>query len=74
MDDNGTYLGNIYIYGIYKECIANISIDIYDIKSSDTQTPFRDLENVYVYRSWLCLGISLDLYTLRFPCVFAVRV
>ena len=30
MDDNGTYLGNIY--GIYKECITNISIDIYDIK------------------------------------------
>ena len=30
MDDNGTYLGNIY--GIYKACIANISIDIYDIK------------------------------------------
>ena len=29
MDDNGTYLGNIY--GIYKECITNISIDIYDI-------------------------------------------
>ena len=29
MDDNGTYLGNIY--GIYKACIANISIDIYDI-------------------------------------------
>ena len=37
MDDNGTYLGNIY--GIYKECITNISIDIYDIKQSDTQTP-----------------------------------
>ena len=37
MDDNGTYLGNIY--GIYKECITNISIDIYDIKYSDTQTP-----------------------------------
>ena len=37
MDDNGTYLGNIY--GIYKECITNISIDIYDIKESDTQTP-----------------------------------
>ena len=32
MDDNGTYLGNIY--GIYKECITNISIDIYDIKSA----------------------------------------
>ena len=30
MDDNGTYLGNIY--GTYKECITNISIDIYDIK------------------------------------------
>ena len=30
MDDNGTYLGNIY--GIYKECITDISIDIYDIK------------------------------------------
>ena len=30
MDDNGTYLGNIY--GMYKACIANISIDIYDIK------------------------------------------
>ena len=29
MDDNGTYLRNIY--GIYKECITNISIDIYDI-------------------------------------------
>ena len=29
MDDNGTYLGNIS--GIYKECITNISIDIYDI-------------------------------------------
>ena len=29
MDDNGTYLGNTY--GIYKECITNISIDIYDI-------------------------------------------
>ena len=27
---HGTYLGNIY--GIYKECITNISIDIYDIK------------------------------------------
>ena len=26
---HGTYLGNIY--GIYKECITNISIDIYDI-------------------------------------------
>ena len=25
----GTYLGNIY--GIYKECITNISIDIHDI-------------------------------------------
>ena len=25
MDDNGTYLENIY--GIYKECITNISID-----------------------------------------------
>ena len=37
MDDNGTYLGNIY--GIYKECISNISIDIYDIKQSDTQRP-----------------------------------
>ena len=37
MDDNGTYLGNIY--GIYKECITNISIDIYDIKQSDSQTP-----------------------------------
>ena len=37
MDDNGTYLGNIY--GIYKECITNISIDIYDIKQSVTQTP-----------------------------------
>ena len=31
MDDNGTYLGNRY--GIYKECITNISIDIYDIKN-----------------------------------------
>ena len=30
MDDNGTYLGNIY--GIYKACITNISIDIYDMK------------------------------------------
>ena len=30
MDDNGTYLGNIY--GIYKECITNISINIYDIQ------------------------------------------
>ena len=30
MDDNGTYLGNIY--GIYKECITNISIDTYDIQ------------------------------------------
>ena len=29
MDDNRTYLGNIY--GIYEECITNISIDIYDI-------------------------------------------
>ena len=29
MDDNGTYLGNIY--GIYKACITNISIDTYDI-------------------------------------------
>ena len=28
MDDNGTYLRNIY--GIYEECIINISIDIYD--------------------------------------------
>ena len=28
---HGTYLGNIYIYGIYKECITNISIDTYDI-------------------------------------------
>ena len=28
MDDNGTYVGNIYV--IYKECITNISIDIYD--------------------------------------------
>ena len=40
MDDNGTYLGNIY--GIYKACIANISIDIYDIKYkiiTHTQTP-----------------------------------
>ena len=27
---NGTYLGNIY--GIYEECITNISINIYDIK------------------------------------------
>ena len=27
MDDNGTYLGNIY--GIYKECIPNISINIH---------------------------------------------
>ena len=31
MDDNGTYLGNIY--GIYKACITNVSIDIYDIKN-----------------------------------------
>ena len=31
MDDNGTYLGNIC--GIYKECITNISIDIYDTVS-----------------------------------------
>ena len=30
MDDNGTYLENIY--GTYKECITNISINIYDIK------------------------------------------
>ena len=40
MDDNGTYLGNIY--GIYKECITNISIDIYDIKYeiiTHTQAP-----------------------------------
>ena len=37
MDDNGTYLGNIY--GIYKESITNISIDIYDIQKSDTQAP-----------------------------------
>ena len=29
MDDNGTYLR--HIYGIYKECITNISIDMYDI-------------------------------------------
>ena len=34
MDDNGTYLGNIY--GIYKECITNISIDIYDIYGAAT--------------------------------------
>ena len=34
---HGTYLGNIY--GIYKECITNISINIYDIKRSDTQAP-----------------------------------
>ena len=27
MDDNGTYLGNIY--GIYKECITDILMDIY---------------------------------------------
>ena len=32
MDDNGTYLGNIY--GIYRECITNISIDIHDITIS----------------------------------------
>ena len=37
MDDTGTYLGNTY--GIYKECITNISKNIYDIKQSDTQTP-----------------------------------
>ena len=37
MDDNGTYLGNIY--GIYKECVTNLSIDIYGIKQSDTQAP-----------------------------------
>ena len=37
MDDNGTYLENIY--GIYKQCMINISINIYDIKQSDTQTP-----------------------------------
>ena len=40
MDDNGTYLGNIY--GIYMECITNISIDIYDIKYriiTHTHTP-----------------------------------
>ena len=35
MDDNGTYLGNIY--EIHKECITNISINIYDIKQSETQ-------------------------------------
>ena len=37
---HGTYLGNIY--GIYKACIANISIDIYDIKYkiiTHTQAP-----------------------------------
>ena len=37
---HGTYLGNIY--GIYKECITNISIDIYDMKYkiiTHTQAP-----------------------------------
>ena len=29
-ETHGTHLGNIY--GIYKECITNISMDIYDIK------------------------------------------
>ena len=37
MDDNGTYLGNIY--GIYKECITNISIDIYDINNQTHRPP-----------------------------------
>ena len=36
MDDNGTYLGNIF--GIYKECITNISIDMYDITINIHQT------------------------------------
>ena len=40
MDDNVTYLGNIY--GIYRACTTNISIDIYDTKYkiiTHTQAP-----------------------------------
>ena len=39
MDDNGTYLGNIY--GIYKECITNISIDIYDVNNQTHRRRLR---------------------------------
>ena len=46
MDDNGTYLGNIY--GIYKECITNISEKI------KAETCFADED----LSSWTGLGRS----------------
>ena len=57
MDDNGTYLGNIY--GIYKACIANISIDIYDIKYKIiTHTHRRRLRRP---PHWVCAGALVGL-------------
>ena len=37
MDDNGTYLGNIY--GRYKEYLRKIKKNMYDRKYSETQAP-----------------------------------
>ena len=50
MDDNGTYLGNIY--GIYKECITNILMDI-------LMDMYGYIINIYGYISYTCLIYSI---------------
>ena len=83
MDDNGTYLGNIY--GIYKECITNISIDIYDIKYqiiTHTQTQWGGrrrrrlcvwifyIINIYGYISYTFPIYSIYIFSKYDPCIF----
>ena len=72
MDDNGTYLGNIY--GIYKECITNISIDIYDLSEKKPCESF-----VYVLFGRVLVTFLMRFFQrffcnvcLRFPTFFWV--
>ena len=72
MDDNGTYLGNIY--GIYKECIANISLDIYDItinihqyihqthRPNGAAAEGAPVFPIILYQRYLCIFLIYSIY------------
>ena len=56
MDDNGTYLGNIY--GIYKECITNISIDIYGCSLYNPYIYFLAMWSMFSLVCFLIYGVK----------------
>ena len=69
----GTYLGNIYIYGIYKECIRNIHKYLWYIIIRKTQTQWGGRR-----RRRLCFWsfsiINIYGYFLYIPYIFHIYI